>query len=340
MRGPQHSAGTGGEGRPGKGGGAAPCAVLAAPRGLLWSPSRGHLSLQSDSTCPPSAAAAAEAAPAAGVPAGARALSLRLPLCFLPVPLKKRRKGGKKARNCSEMIQSFLQKCLLSSCREGTPPHRVEKISSAFSGPAWPRLSPRSPTPGRCRGETYLFLLVVVAGHPEALPPAPPHAGCEGLGEQDGASRGEGLGGKRPAAPWPWRDALGGQGSVGDSPLLPAGPHRTALCPPPACPPRGQLPSLTLKVLQRLPCQLRGIHPSWRSLRRDLSDSATGRSACAAGGPAAPGQTRNGQLSLAPETPYVAGWAAPTWTRPARGAPSATILPEGMAGKPGPQCGC
>ena len=238
------------------------------------------------------------------------------------------------------MIQSFLQKCLLSSCREGTPPHRVEKISSAFSGPAWPRLSPRSPTPGCCRGETYLFLLVVVAGHPEALPPAPPHAGCEGLGEQDGASRGEGLGGKRPAAPWPWRDALGGQGSVGDSPLLPAGPHRTALCPPPACPPRGQLPDLTLKVLQRLPCQLRGIHPSWRSLRGDLSDSATGRSACAAGGPAAPGQTRNGQLSLAPETPYVAGWAAPTWTRPARGAPSATILPEGMAGKPGPQCGC
>lgn len=57
------------------------------------------------------------------------------------------------------------------------------------------------------------------------------------------------------------------------------------------------------------------------------------------GGPAAPGQTRNGQLSLVPVTPYVAGWAAPTWTRPARGAPSATILPEGMAGRPSPQCG-
>lgn len=34
---------------------------------------------------------------------------------------------------------------------------------------------------------------------------------------------------------------------------------------------RGQLPALTLKVLQRLPCQLRGIHPSWRSPCRGLS---------------------------------------------------------------------
>ena len=33
----------------------------------------------------------------------------------------------------------------------------------------------------------------------------------------------------------------------------------------------GQLPALTLKGLQRLPCQLWGIHPSWRSPCRGLS---------------------------------------------------------------------
>lgn len=52
----------------------------------------------------------------------------------------------KKGSNCSEMIQSFLQKCLLSSRREGAPPRPGEKISSVFSGPAWPPLSPGSPT--------------------------------------------------------------------------------------------------------------------------------------------------------------------------------------------------
>ena len=167
MRGPQCSAGTEGEGRPGQGsGGAAPCPVSVAPQGLLWSPSWGRLSLQSDSARPPSVAAAAKAAPAVGVPAGPGLFLSTLLFVFFQCHSKREEKGKKKkGRNCSEMIQSFLQKCLLSSCREGTPPHRVEKMSSTFSGPAWPWLSPGSPTPpGRSQGEMSLFL--VVAGHP------------------------------------------------------------------------------------------------------------------------------------------------------------------------------
>ena len=107
-----------------------------------------------------------QAAPAVGVPAGPGLFLSALLFVFFQCHSKREKeKGKKKGRNCSEMIQSFLQKCLLSSCREGTPPHRVEKMSSAFSGPAWPWLSPGSPTPpGRCRGETSLFL--VVASHP------------------------------------------------------------------------------------------------------------------------------------------------------------------------------
>ena len=58
--------GRGGQGKAG----AAPCPVSVAPQGLLWSPSQGRLSLWSDSARPPSVAAAAEADPAVGVPAG------------------------------------------------------------------------------------------------------------------------------------------------------------------------------------------------------------------------------------------------------------------------------
>ena len=156
MRGPQHSAGTGGEGRPGKGGGAAPCAVLAVPRGLLWSPSRGHLSLQSDSTCPPSAAAAAEAAPAAGVPAGARALSLRLALCFLPVPLKKRRKGGEKSKKLLRDDSELSAKVPFIVMQRGhpSPPGRKDFqrvlrpcLATALSQVPHPRALPRGDVP-------------------------------------------------------------------------------------------------------------------------------------------------------------------------------------------------
>lgn len=139
----------GGEGRPGLGGRAVPCPVSVPAQGLRWSPSRGQLSLRSDGARPPSVAAAAEAATPASASWGQGASS---PPCSLfsssatQKEKKKKKFKKKKGSNCSEMIQSFLQKCLLSSRREGAPPRPAEKISSVFSGPAWPPLSPGSPT--------------------------------------------------------------------------------------------------------------------------------------------------------------------------------------------------
>ena len=131
MRGAQHSAGTG-AGEAWTGGQGDPCPVSVPAQGLWWSPSRGQLSLRSDGACPRSVAAAAEAAAPRVRPGWA--LPLLPVLCFLPVPLKKRRKRNLKKKGSNSGLFAKVQK----SRGEGTPPRPGEKISSAFSDPAWP----------------------------------------------------------------------------------------------------------------------------------------------------------------------------------------------------------
>lgn len=161
------SARTGG-GRPRKGAGG-PLLSLAAPRGLLWSPSRGRLSPAVEpSTCPPGVAAADRLPPPRECQPGP-GLFLSA-LLFVFSSATQREEKGKKAGNCSELIQSFCKGAFYRHAERAPLPtgrkdfQRVLRPCLAGS---------RSPTPRRCRGETYLFLLVVVAGHPEALPPAP-----------------------------------------------------------------------------------------------------------------------------------------------------------------------
>ena len=98
--------------------------------------------------------------------------------------------------------------------------------------------------------------------------------------------------------------ALGGQGSVGDSPLLPAGPHRTALCPPPACPLQGATASSYAESPAATTLPTAG-HPSFLALTMQGPVLTWPLDALHVqqGSPAAPGQTRNGQLSLVPVTP-------------------------------------
>ena len=60
---------------------------------------------------------------------------------------QKEKKREKKGRNCSEMIQSFLQKCLLSSCREGTPPHPGRKDFQRILRPCLAAALSRVPHP-------------------------------------------------------------------------------------------------------------------------------------------------------------------------------------------------
>lgn len=188
---------------------AAPCAVLAAPRGLLWSPSRGRLSLQSDSTCPPGVAAADEAAPAAGVPAGARALSLRLALCFPLVPLKKRRKGGKKSKKLLRDDSELFAKVPFIVMQRGhpSPPGRKDFqrvlrpcLATALSQVPHPRALPRGDVPippGRGRRPP---------GGPSPSPPRMPVV--RGLESRMGPFRGRVWVGRGPRAPglggMPW----------------------------------------------------------------------------------------------------------------------------------------
>lgn len=211
MRGPQCSAGTEGEGRPGQGsGGAAPCPVSVAPQGLLWSPSWGRLSLQSDSARPPSVAAAAKAAPAVGVPAGPGLFLSTLLFVFFQCHSKREEKGKKKKRKKLLRDDSELfAKVPFIVMQRGhpSPPGRkdVQHVLRPCLAVALSRVP--YPTEALPRGDVAL-----PCGRWPPVGPSPstPHAICEGLGEQDGASGGLGqlwrggrLGGKRPAAPWP-----------------------------------------------------------------------------------------------------------------------------------------
>ena len=89
------------------------------------------------------------------------------------------------------MIQSFLQKCLLSSCREGTPPHPGRKDFQRILRPCLAAALSRVPHPTGAlpRGDVPLPCGRRPPGGPS---PSTPHAICEGLGEQDGASGGLG----------------------------------------------------------------------------------------------------------------------------------------------------